>query len=1401
MSTAFRGSKRILLATVSFLAFPGFGYAQSFHTVPALQSEDTVTLYADNGFKGATRIFSQGGYAAHPLIATLDGFGDMLNNSASSIVVGSNATAWLCDHYTNGEASGVVPLGECHGFSDETTTLGGIDFNDLASTLFVTAGADQRSAFGAQAWVNAGFSGTSKQFKAGGYASSAFGGVNNNTISSLRVEPGFQAVACTADVGTQAECVMFPAGDYDQTVLAEYGMNESISWLSVIRETTNPAKIGEFGDVMDWTLSAIHMYLMTDGRVMFNESAFDDGDASTGEYGIWDPATNDLVFESTFAPGSNMFCGGYVHLPNGNLFGVATGGGGNTVDITMEYHVDTGRWELAPVMKHARYYPTATVTPEGDVLVTGGNDIDLWTKQGRQTPVPITIPEIYRDGAFESLPGAEFDFTNEHGPTNDSSYWPWVQAAPNGRMFVSGPDIQMRWLDTDGEGNLENIAPRFDNDVRTYGSYATYSTGLQVIAGGADSLATSAVIDFSGDTPVVTQTSDMVIGRRQFDMTVMADGNVFANGGISDGQPSYSLPGTIHNSEIFDVETQTWSLSADAQRPRQYHSTALLIPDGRVVTAGHFTKTKEYNAEIYSPPYLFNDDGTAATRPEITSVASSWAYSEVVPVSYGTTDVVSAHLIKLGAVTHATNMDQRLVPLDVVSNDAGEIEVTSPEGGNIAPPGHYMLFLMNSDGVPSVAEIVQVGVKGSDSIVLGNDTSSDGNFIDGHHPSLYVNETDTFSTAGPITVENFKFYARRLGNPITPLLLTKNADNDYTVVAVGTTRTSAQYSTGENTFPFSDGGTVNLTLSAGDTLVTGFMDANPDGSGWGGGTVIPADTLSNPDEIFDLLPQPLKSQSTAYNAAVVVPAVEVGERILSTNAEGLADGDLRIRGTLERSYKFAVTLSTGDAGGTPTGENLLVNGSFEEPTVTKWALSSAVPGWSSSTPIEIDRTPWPASDGDQSSDMNGNVPTTITQTVSGLTPGAPYLLSFDYASSRSSRSTVTMDVLVNGDVVQSIASPASAIPPAYSTETIAVTAPANGTVTIGFASTTAGSAGVVLDNVALHASAATPEIVNGSFEEPAVATWSLFDDIPGWNVVTGPVEVDRTPWPAAEGGQSVDLGGAGGSEIAQTLSGLTPGQTYTLSFAYGAHTNVKTSVSAVVKVNGATASTLTATSADKPPAYQNGSLSFTAPASGEVTVGFASVGSSSNGVVIDDVTLSVGGSVTPTDPVVENGSFELPDLSEDASLINKWDYVPSIPGWTTVQGEIEVMGDVADGAAWPASDGEQSLDLGAAAGAGPNATIIEQTVPGLVPGVAYNLTFDYGQHNLTKAEVVSANVYIDGSLVGEFVADDTMKPPAYQNAVVSFVATSNSVTIRFEHTTPVFHQGLTLDNVDISVAN
>jgi hypothetical protein len=193
--------------------------------------------------------------------------------------------------------------------------------------------------------------------------------------------------------------------------------------------------------------------------------------------------------------------------------------------------------------------------------------------------------------------------------------------------------------------------------------------------------------------------------RSYQNMTLLPDGTVLASGGesASDGT---DLSRAVLPAEIWDPNTQTWRVVASLTTGREYHSTALLLPDGRVLMAGGGQlpgrATNIYSGEIYSPPYLFKGN-----RPTISSAPSTVQYGSSFTIS--TPDAASIQkvaLIRTPSVTHAFDQNQRYLPLSFTQG-SGQLTVQTPSNRNSAPPGYYMLFVVNGNGVPSVASFVR----------------------------------------------------------------------------------------------------------------------------------------------------------------------------------------------------------------------------------------------------------------------------------------------------------------------------------------------------------------------------------------------------------------------------------------------------------------------------------------------------------------------------------------------------------------------------------------------------------------------------------------------------------------------------------------------------------------------
>src|SRR6476661_7845398 len=219
--------------------------------------------------------------------------------------------------------------------------------------------------------------------------------------------------------------------------------------------------------------------------------------------------------------------------------------------------------------------------------------------------------------------------------------YPWMDVAPDGRTFYSGPDQTLRTLDTAGTGTWQTLGQR-DTINRDYGGHALCDVGKMLVAGGGPSTKDARVVDFSGATPQVTATAPMANGRRQFNLTVLADGTVLATGGNSSGASLVALNAGVYPAELWNPATGNWKTLASMQVTRQYHSTALLLPDGRVLSAGggicgtcdqvgYLAK----NAEIFSPPYLFQADGTPAPRPVIDSAPMQTSYGAPMVITTG----------------------------------------------------------------------------------------------------------------------------------------------------------------------------------------------------------------------------------------------------------------------------------------------------------------------------------------------------------------------------------------------------------------------------------------------------------------------------------------------------------------------------------------------------------------------------------------------------------------------------------------------------------------------------------------------------------------------------------------------------------------------------------------------
>lgn len=568
-----------------------------------------------------------------------------------------------------------------------------------------------------------------------------------------------------------------------------------------------PQDVGEWGPVVDWPVVGVHVALLPNGKVLAYDSI---GDNATESYPVqdhtratvWDPATGTQT-PVNVDTGFNVFCSGLAHLVDGRLF-LAGGNKDQQLNGIVQTHLfdpATNTWSLGPNMAAGRWYPSVTPLRNGEMLITSGR---------------VDTPEVRTlGGGLRALSTASLSLP----------LYPWMDVAPDGRAFYSGPDQTLRALDTAGTGAWQSLGQR-DTINRDYGGHALFDIGKMLVAGGGPSTTDARVVDVNGATPQVSPTAPMAYGRRQHNLTMLADGTALATGGNSSGASLVDLNAGVYPAEQWNPATGQWRTLAAMQVTRQYHSTALLLPDGRVLSSGGgICGTCDQvgylarNAEIFSPPYLFQADGTLAQRPAIDAVPASTSYGAPMEIATGNpASIRKVALVRLGAVTHSDNMEQRYVPLAFTAG-ATTLTAAAPINASVAPPGLYMLFIVDGNGVPSVARTVSVQGDSPPAVTL-TQPANGATFTAPATVSLAATASDA---DGTVTKVEFFNGAAKLGEDTT-------APYSYawSGVAAGTYTVTARAT--DNLGVSTTSAPSSITVSAGNSAPTATITSPADGA-------------------------------------------------------------------------------------------------------------------------------------------------------------------------------------------------------------------------------------------------------------------------------------------------------------------------------------------------------------------------------------------------------------------------------------------------------------------------------------------------------------------------------------------------------------------------------------------
>lgn len=293
----------------------------------------------------------------------------------------------------------------------------------------------------------------------------------------------------------------------------------------------------------------------------------------------------------------------------------------------------------------------------------------------------------------------------------------WLHATSGGKVLQLGPSKQMNWITTSGTGSITPAGPRADSGDAMTGNAVAYDIGKLLTLGGSPAYEKTPAtrraytVNVSGSQVQAARTGDMEHARGFSNSVVLPDGKVAVFGGQSYPVP-FSDATSVLTPELWDPSTGSFTPLATMAIPRNYHSVANLLPDGRVFSGGGGLcgdcATNHPDGAVFTPPYLLNADGSPKPRPVITGgVPSRTAPGASLTVSTQS-PVASFVLMRAAAATHSTDNDQRRIPLVSTATGTGAYTVTVPADTGVVLPGNYMLFALDAQGVPSIAQFVTI---------------------------------------------------------------------------------------------------------------------------------------------------------------------------------------------------------------------------------------------------------------------------------------------------------------------------------------------------------------------------------------------------------------------------------------------------------------------------------------------------------------------------------------------------------------------------------------------------------------------------------------------------------------------------------------------------------------------
>jgi hypothetical protein len=492
----------------------------------------------------------------------------------------------------------------------------------------------------------------------------------------------------------------------------------------------------------------IHLALLHTGKILgFGGSGNDETNPTPYPAEIWDPHTGEVRSIDQPLEG-DVFCSGHSFLSDGRLL---VAGGTHMYDgklmmfgfnippfrgLEQTYTFDPGAesWSRVQDMGTGRWYPTLVTLGDGRVVAMAGlmkhfpwaflRRVEIYTDGRGWQPFDGAHRWLPLYPRLHLLPSGDIFYS---GSFNTHYTFPFtLKAFPTGILHVQkaewrtiGPPVRAQR--EEGASVLLPLTP------------PQYAPRVALIGGGTpggtQAVPDTELIDLSEANPTWRTIQPMKYARYHVYTVLLPNRQLLVVGGRSGNteharRPDVGHPGGEHTqsaaaaepevpqdplavreAELFDPDTKAWTLMARMSVDRLYHSNALLLPDGRVMTAGSNPgrRVDELRIEIYHPPYLFK-----GPRPEIQSAPATISYGEDIEIrTAGTHAIDEVALIRPSATTHGLDTDQRYVGLGIRAAEPGRTLVRIPENAHLAPPGYYMLFVVRG-GIPSEARFVRL---------------------------------------------------------------------------------------------------------------------------------------------------------------------------------------------------------------------------------------------------------------------------------------------------------------------------------------------------------------------------------------------------------------------------------------------------------------------------------------------------------------------------------------------------------------------------------------------------------------------------------------------------------------------------------------------------------------------